>query len=90
MKTLWFKNKTYGYGWTPATWQGWLITIAYVVILIVFVLSVDWNNEKEVMLMFVLPSIIVTTAFIGIAYKTGEKPRWQWGKRGENNKDSKQ
>ena len=19
----WFKAKTYGYGWTPATWQGW-------------------------------------------------------------------
>lgn len=79
MKTLYFKRKSYGYGWTPATWQGWGITVAYAVILIVLSSSVDWNNQKEIMLMFVLPLIILTTAFIGIAYKTGEKPRWQWG-----------
>ena len=79
MKKLWFKRKSYGYGWTPVTWQGWGITIVYVVILIVLSSSVDWNNQKEIMLMFVLPLIILTTAFIGIAYKTGEKPRWQWG-----------
>jgi ABC-type transport system involved in cytochrome bd biosynthesis fused ATPase/permease subunit len=87
MKTLWFKCKSYGWGWTPATWQGWAITIAYTVILIVCVLSVDWNNEKEIMLMFVLPLIIVTTAFVGIAYRTGEKPRWQWGSREKSNND---
>ncbi len=79
MKTLYFKRKSYGWGWTPVTWQGWGITIVYVVILIVLSSSVDWNNQKEIMLMFVLPLIILTTAFIGIAYKTGEKPRWQWG-----------
>lgn len=81
MKTLWFKRKTYGWGWTPCTWQGWAITFAYAVILIVLSSSVNWNNEKEIMLMFVLPLIILTAAFIGIAYKTGEKPRWQWGRR---------
>jgi len=84
MKTLYFKRKTYGYGWTPATWQGWGITIAYAVILIVLGSSVDTNNSREVMLMFVLPFLILTIAFIGIAYKTGEKPRWQWGNRKDN------
>ena len=79
MKTLWFKRKTYGWGWTPCTWQGWGITIAYAVILIVLSSFVDWNNEKEIMLMFVLPLVFLTAAFIGIAYKTGEQPRWQWG-----------
>jgi len=34
--------------------------------------------------MFVLPFLILTIAFIGIAYKTGEKPRWQWGNRKDN------
>lgn len=86
MKTLYFKRKSYGYGWTPATWQGWGITIAYAVILIVLGSSVDTNNSREVMLMFVLPFLILTIAFIGIAYKTGEKPRWQWGNKGGNKK----
>ncbi|HEY7421948.1 MAG TPA: hypothetical protein VH541_08050 [Gaiellaceae bacterium] len=26
----WFRRKTYGVGWTPASWQGWLITLAVV------------------------------------------------------------
>lgn len=28
----WFARKTIGWGWTPATWQGWLVTALYVVI----------------------------------------------------------
>jgi hypothetical protein len=23
----WFRKRTVGFGWTPATWQGWLVTI---------------------------------------------------------------
>lgn len=23
----WFRPKRFGFGWTPATWQGWLVTI---------------------------------------------------------------
>ena len=30
MKQLWFKAKTYGYGWYPVTWQGWLVILIYV------------------------------------------------------------
>jgi cellulose synthase/poly-beta-1,6-N-acetylglucosamine synthase-like glycosyltransferase len=88
MKTIWFKNKTYGYGWTPATWQGWGITIVYIIILIICALSVDWNNEKEIMLMFVLPLIIVTTAFVGILRTEQVKNRDGSGEsREESNKD---
>jgi cellulose synthase/poly-beta-1,6-N-acetylglucosamine synthase-like glycosyltransferase len=88
MKTIWFKNKTYGYGWTPATWLGWGITIVYIIILIICALSVDWNNEKEIMLMFVLPLIIVTTAFVGILRTEQVKNRDGSGEsREESNKD---
>jgi hypothetical protein len=23
----WFKPKQFGYGWTPASWQGWVLTL---------------------------------------------------------------
>ena len=26
----WFARKTIGWGWVPASWQGWLLTAAYV------------------------------------------------------------
>ena len=31
---LWFKAKMFGWGWYPITWQGWLITILYVISII--------------------------------------------------------
>ena len=33
-KNYWFPAKTFGWGWgLPACWQGWVVTVAYVVLL---------------------------------------------------------
>ena len=24
---VWFKPRTFGYGWTPASWEGWVVTL---------------------------------------------------------------
>jgi hypothetical protein len=26
----WFRRKSFGYGWTPASWEGWLATALFV------------------------------------------------------------
>jgi len=76
----WFKRKIFGWGWTPATWQGWAITIVYLVIVIGFALTIDENSPgSELIFTFFLPFVLLTLAFIRIAYKTGEKPKWTWG-----------
>lgn len=78
----WFKRKLYGWGWTPATWQGWLVTALYITFIFLFAMTIDENSsDKEAIFTFVLPLIILTITFISIAYKKGEKPRWQWGKK---------
>ena len=80
----WFKAKTYGWGWTPAKWQGWIVILVYVV-LIGLLLSI---REEDIpgnpdsgsnFLVFALPTILLTALLIFICYKKGEKPRWQWG-----------
>ena len=39
----WFKPKVFGYGATPATWEGWAITAGYcVVIAIVTMIVALW------------------------------------------------
>lgn len=81
MKKLWFKRKSYGWGWTPNTWQGWVVTIVYCAILIALASFVSWNNTREMIVRFFLPLVIVTLVFIRIAYVTGEEPRWQWGSK---------
>ena len=80
----WFKAKLYGWGWTPATWEGWCVIVVYLVLVLTLVIS----REKDIpgnpdsgsnFLTFALPIIILTTLLVIIAYKKGEKPRWQWG-----------
>ncbi len=81
---FWFKRKLFGWGWTPAKWQGWCIILAYIVLILALVLS----KEKDIpgnpdsgsnFLIFALPVIVLTVLLIIVAYKKGEKPKWQWG-----------
>ncbi len=74
-KKLWFKNKTYGWGWTPSTWEGWLVVGVYVALLLTGAL---WVEDHPVLYASVL--IWSTILLIWICYKKGEKPRWRWGK----------
>ncbi len=73
-KNLWFKSKKYGWGWTPATWQGWAIIIIYT-LLTIFILAIDPISWLSYVVTFILTLILLF-----ICYKTGERPRWRWGK----------
>ncbi len=77
---LWFKRKLYGWGWTPATWQGWMLTLGYLFCVLALALTIEETATKEeVLLGFGLPTLALSLLFIAIAYKKGEKPKWQWG-----------
>ena len=76
----WFKRKLFGWGWTPATWQGWLITLMYVGAILFFAFTIDEASPREeITFTFLLPLLFLTILFIRILYKTGEKPKWSWG-----------
>jgi len=76
----WFKRKAYGWGWTPATKEGWLVTGGFLVLVLFFA----WRAESAVTVagvalnQFAVPFVVVTLLFIVICYKMGERPRWQW------------
>lgn len=80
----WFKRKIWGWGWIPVTWQGLFVTFLYITLVLVLVL----NTEEAIpgnpdsgsnFLVFGLPIILLTALFLFIAFKKGEKPKWQWG-----------
>ncbi len=80
----WFKRKVFGWGWVPATWQGWLVTVVYIVLILLLVFTreeaIPGNPDSgSNFLVFGLPIIILTTVFIFVCYRKGEKPKWQWG-----------
>lgn len=82
MKKLWFRRKLYGWGWTPTTWQGWLVIGIYIIALIKISDFVEVNSlsQNDALKNVSIPVIIITSLLIIICYSKGEKPRWQWGK----------
>lgn len=81
-KRLWFKAKTYGWGWTPATWEGWLVVGVYVGVLagILGRMEGGVHSGRETLTEVTLPILVITVILIAISYWKGERPRWRWGK----------
>jgi hypothetical protein len=78
---LWFKAKTYGWGWYPVTWQGWLVIFIWAIF---FTLSIiNTINKWPERLIIIILSVSI---LIYICYKKGEKPGWRWGKEKINDK----
>ncbi|MGE0631372.1 MAG: hypothetical protein AB7O96_03120 [Pseudobdellovibrionaceae bacterium] len=78
-QNLWFKKKSYGWGWTPASWQGWVATFIYTLLVIGYPLLGEFGFLKYEGSLFTVLLLISTVAFIVLCYKKGEKPSWSWG-----------
>lgn len=77
---IWFKRKLYGWGWRPATWQGWFVLLMYVLGIVFFsLLTQGRDSALFIGLLFILPVVLLTALLIFICYRKGEEPRWQWG-----------
>ncbi|MDX1765909.1 MAG: hypothetical protein R3313_03065 [Candidatus Saccharimonadales bacterium] len=90
-KKYWFKRKRYGWGWVPTTWQGWALTVAYIVIVIAgaywFLKDVPedtWSDEVGYYLVFVAVTVIL---FIRITAAKSPSGKWRFGKKDTDDKD---
>ena len=77
----WFKRKLYGWGWTPATWQGWAVVAGYLLVVLYLFrnIGMSGSSPRDSLMNITAPVIIATAILIYISYKKGEKPKWQWG-----------
>ena len=73
----WFEPKRYGYGaGKPISWQGWAVTIAYVVLAIIAGLL-----AVRSLLVFFAILLPATLAFMIVTARTTRGGwRWRWGK----------
>jgi len=76
MNKIWFRRKLYGWGWTPSTWEGWVVILVWGILIVLLASNVNYFNIISYLLILVLMSGLL----IFVCYKKGEKPRWQWGK----------
>jgi len=53
----WFRKKTFGYGWTAASWEGWLATL-------LLILACVGVNDPELMRLDKTARMICTLALV--------------------------
>jgi hypothetical protein len=83
MPKYWFQQKTFGYGATPSTWQGWALTIVSCLALFGVVMSgpaIRDNGLRAIWM--VLASAIVLLPTCIIAYVKTEGG-WRWRNGGD-------
>ncbi len=79
MEKKWFRRKLYGFGWYPASWEGWVVILVWVVLFAFGMVKMDHEGLKNLFFIFIFTGVLIY-----ICYKKGEKPKWQWGKRIED------
>ena len=77
----WFKAKLYGWGWTPATRQGWFTMLFFIALIAANAYRIDTVSHlgNDMLINFILETALLIGVFITICWKKGERPRWQWG-----------
>ena len=78
-KGYWFKKKIYGWGWFPVKWQGWFVIIIFALLMIWVSLGINDSSSNQEIIWFFVKLFLIVAGLIFVCYKTGEKPRWQWG-----------
>ena len=68
---IWFRKKTFGFGWTPCSWEGWLVLLVW---LASFILIVK-NTEPGSLNSFIYIILMVGLLLL-VSYLKGERLSW--------------
>ncbi len=82
----WFVPRSYGWGFEPTTWQGWLTVVIFIGLVFA---SLYLNNIfdkskitiKDIASIFFDYVILITTLIYFCLSKTKGKVQWNWGKK---------
>lgn len=80
----WFVRKTYGWGWVPATWQGWTCMLVFVAAVVASALWLLPENGEASPALYLTTVVGLTLILITVSWLTGEPPRWQWGNKNDH------
>ena len=74
---IWFSAMKYGIGWgLPTAWQGWVVFLAYIVLVLSGILIL--RISPGFIVAFILYVLILTAILFFICWKKGEKPELRW------------
>jgi hypothetical protein len=83
MSYYWFKPRRYGIGAAPATWEGWALTLAVIVIVAGSIVAMNLLVDRSNFVAWMAWAAIiagVTFWFVRTAReRTDGEWRWRWG-----------
>lgn len=77
----WFKAKLFGWGWTPATREGWAVLLVFIGLIVgnAYRLGLFDPNLVEPPVTYLVQTALMVVLLLIICWRTGERPHWQWG-----------
>lgn len=89
-KVYWFKRRRYGYGWTPSSWQGWMVVVVFLGAILFASWRLSLYGEEPSTWQLVLYFTAVglgAIVLVASSYLKGPSPKWRWGSKPEDNPD---
>jgi hypothetical protein len=84
MSEYWFRPKTYGYGATPTTWQGWAVVASSVIVIVaaaLVILPYRTQNPAALIVFLAVEALVLAGLWVICRRKTEGEWRWRWGSR---------
>lgn len=77
---LWFRAKNYGWGWYPITWEGWLVTILFILFIVYRSnkVSLMFDTGSSFAFRYAFEVMFSVIPLLIICYIKGESPKWRW------------
>lgn len=73
----WFPAKRYGWGWgLPSSWQGWVVFVGFLALVALGSVLFPPGSHAG---WYIGYTLILSGAFVAIAWWKGEPTRWRWG-----------
>jgi uncharacterized membrane protein len=85
----WFKPKTFGYGATPSSWEGWAVVAAYTVVLVSCVLAISSYNGSFVAFVAAIAAMVVATIVLFVVSVQKTDGAWGWNAGAKQNAGKK-
>jgi hypothetical protein len=78
MARYWFKQKKFGYGATPSTWQGWVVTVVSALAVFGVILSGPMIRNNALRAVWIGAGLLITVIVtVSITYRKTEGG-WRW------------
>jgi hypothetical protein len=70
----WFGPRRFGWGWSPITWEGWVVSLIFIAAIVAAGLLLSSTRRTVVI-------ILLVVALVLVSYLTSGPPGSTWGRR---------